>query len=108
MDYSVEEIQPNVWCVRVGTVTRIIRFRTDSMTFAPWDVTSAEGQVLWSAASLASAFRWIQARTGYPVEALFAQSLLERSTGMQPAANATPRADGAADGRHAVGDDLLS
>ena len=108
MDYSVEEIQPNVWCVRVGTVTRIIRFRTDSMTFAPWDVTSAEGQVLWSAASLASAFRWIQARTGYPVEALFAQSLLERSTGMQSAANAADRTDGAADGRHAVGDDLLS
>ena len=108
MDYSVEEIQPNVWCVRVGTVTRIIRFRTDSMTFAPWDVTSAEGQVLWSAASLASAFRWIQARTGYPVEALFAQSLLERSGVMQSAANSADRGDGVADGRHAVGDDLLS
>ena len=81
MDYSVEEIQPNVWRVSIGTITRIVRFRADDMTFAPWDVTSADGQTLWSAASLASAFRWIQARTGYPVEAMFAQALLERSTG---------------------------
>ncbi len=79
MDYSVDEISPNVWRVSIGTITRIIRFRSDDMTFAPWDVTSADGQTLWSASSLASAFRWIQARTGYPVEALFAQALLERS-----------------------------
>lgn len=78
MDYCVEEIKPNVWRVSIGTITRIIRFRSDDMTFAPWDVTSADGQTLWSASSLASAFRWIQARTGYPVEALFAQALLER------------------------------
>ncbi|HXY97386.1 MAG TPA: hypothetical protein VEH00_10470 [Steroidobacteraceae bacterium] len=83
MDYSVEEIQPNVWRVSIGTVTRIVRFRSDDMTFAPWDVTSADGQTLWSASSLASAFRWIQARTGYPVEALFAQALLERSADSQ-------------------------
>ena len=79
MDYSVEEIQPNVWRVSIGTITRLVRFRSDAMTFAPWDVTSADGQTLWSASSLASAFRWIQARTGYPVEALFAQALLENS-----------------------------
>jgi hypothetical protein len=79
MDYRVEEIHPNVWRVSIGTITRIIRFRSDDMTFAPWDVTSADGQTLWSASSLASAFRWIQARTGYPVEALFAQALLEHS-----------------------------
>ena len=84
MDYSVEEIQPNVWRVSIGTVTRIVRFRSDDMTFAPWDVISAEGQTLWSASSLASAFRWIQARTGYPVEALFAQALLERSADPEP------------------------
>lgn len=78
MDYSVDEISPNVWRVSIGTVTRIVRFRSDDMTFAPWDVTSADGQTLWSASSLASAFRWIQARTGYPVEALFAQALIER------------------------------
>ena len=84
MDYSVEEIQPNVWRVSIGTVTRVVRFRSDDMTFAPWDVTSADGQTLWSASSLASAFRWIQARTGYPVEALFAQALLERSVGPEP------------------------
>lgn len=77
MDYSVEEIHPNVWRVSIGTITRIVRFRSDDMTFAPWDVTSADGQTLWSASSLASAFRWIQARTGYPAEALFAQALLE-------------------------------
>lgn len=109
MDYSVEEIQPNVWCVRVGTVTRLIRFRSESMTFAPWDVTSAEGQVLWSAASLASAFRWIQARTGYPVEALFAQALLERSGAAQSApANVSDASNASADPRQAVGEDLLS
>ncbi len=84
MDYSVEEIQPNVWRVSIGTVTRIVRFRSDDMTFAPWDVTSADGQTLWSASSLASAFRWIQARTGYPVEALFAQALLEGSADAEP------------------------
>jgi hypothetical protein len=79
MDYSVEEIHPNVWRVSIGTITRVIRFRSDDMTFAPWDVTAADGQTLWSASSLASAFRWIQARTGYPVEALFAQALLEHA-----------------------------
>jgi hypothetical protein len=84
MDYSVEEIQPNVWRVNIGSVTRIVRYRSDNLTFAPWDVTSADGQTLWSASSLASAFRWIQARTGYPVEALFAQALLERSAGTEP------------------------
>ena len=93
MDYSVEEIQPNVWRVSVGTITRIIRFRSDDMTFAPWDVTTADGQTLWSASSLASAFRWIQARTGYPVEALFAQALLEHSA--SPALGAAKDSDGA-------------
>ena len=57
------------------------------MTFAPWDVTSAEGRTLWSTSSLESAFRWIQARTGQPVEALFAQALLEHSV-----RNGTPEA----------------
>jgi hypothetical protein len=77
MDYSVEEIQPNVWRVNIEGIVRVIRYRKGNMTFAPWDVTSAEGRTLWSAPSLESAFRWIQARTGQPVEALFAQALLE-------------------------------
>jgi hypothetical protein len=79
MDRSVEEIQPNVWRVNVGGIVRVVRYRKGNMTFAPWDVTSAEGRTLWSAPSLESAFRWIQARTGQPVEALFAQALLEHS-----------------------------
>jgi hypothetical protein len=79
MDYSVEEIQPNVWRVRIEGITRIIRYRNGNMTFAPWDVSTAEGRTLWSAASLESAFRWIQARTGQPVEALFTQALLEHT-----------------------------
>jgi len=85
MDYSVEEIQPNVWRLQIASITRIIRYRADSKTFAPWDITTAEGQTLWSASSLESAFRWIQARTGYPAEPLFAQALLERgsSTGSE-------------------------
>ena len=101
MDYSVEEIQPNVLCVRMGTITRFVRFRSDSMTFAPWDVTSAEGQTLWSAATLASAFRWIQARTGYPVEALFTQALLERNAGPESLADESARIGV---GRQAVGE----
>lgn len=84
MDYSVEEIEPNVWRVRIASITRIVRYRADSMTFAPWVVTSADGQVLWSATTLDSAFRWIQARTGYPAEALFAQALLEGSARTEP------------------------
>ena len=79
MDYSVEEIQPDVWRVNIEGIVRIIRYRKGNMTFAPWDVTSADGRTLWSASSLESAFRWIQARTGQPVEALFAQALLEYS-----------------------------
>jgi len=79
MDDSVEELEPDMWRVHIGGITRIIRYRRDSKTFAPWDVTSAEGRSLWSAASLESAFRWIQARTGYPAEALFTQALLEHS-----------------------------
>jgi hypothetical protein len=104
MDYSVEEIQPNVWRVNIGSVTRIVRYRSDNMTFAPWDVTSAEGQTLWSASSLASAFRWIQARTGYPVEAMFAQALLERGTGTDPAYTQKPEdSAGAGENHKAIG-----
>jgi hypothetical protein len=79
MDCCVEEIEPNAWRVRIESITRVVRYRSDSQTFAPWEISSADGHVLWSAASLESAFRWIQARTGYPAEALFAQALLERS-----------------------------
>ena len=104
MDYSVEETHPNVWRVSVGTITRIIRFRSDDMTFAPWDVTTADGQTLWSASSLASAFRWIQARTGYPVEALFAQALLQHSANPQLApAKDSDGSSGLAESRRALG-----
>ena len=87
MDYSVEEIQPNVWRVSIEGIVRVVRYRKGNMTFAPWDVTSADGRTLWSTSSLESAFRWIQARTGQPVEALFAQALLEHNarTGSSPA-----------------------
>ncbi len=104
MDYSVEEIQPNVWRVSVASITRIVRYRSDSRTFAPWDVTSADGQVLWSAESLESAFRWIQARTGYPAEALFAQALLQGSAATEPAAaKPSDESTGAGAGRQALG-----
>jgi len=89
MGYSVEEIQPNVWRVNIEGIVRVVRYRKGNMTFAPWDVTSAEGRTLWSAPSLESALRWIQARTGQPVEALFAQALLEHSarSGSSPPAS---------------------
>ena len=104
MDHSVVEIQPNVWRVSIASITRIVRYRTDSWTFAPWEVASAEGQVLWSAASLESALRWIEAHTGYPIEALFAQALLERtgsSERVDAKASEEPTASG--DDRDAAG-----
>jgi hypothetical protein len=91
MDYCVEEIQPNVWRVNIEGIIRIVRYRKGNMTFAPWDVTSAEGRTLWSASSLESAFRWIQARTGQPVEALFAQALLEHSARSGSSAGPVPQ-----------------
>ena len=104
MDYSVEEIEPNVWRVSIASITRIVRFRSDSRTFAPWDVTSADGQTLWSAATLESAFRWIQAHTGYPAEALFAQALLERSTGTESTrAKASDESTATRENRQALG-----
>lgn len=104
MDSSVEEIQPNVWRVSIASITRIVRYRSDSRTFAPWDITSADGQVLWSAESLESAFRWIQARTGYPAEALFAQALLQGSAGAEPARAAVPdESTKTGEDRHALG-----
>ncbi|MBV8306201.1 MAG: hypothetical protein JO274_01860 [Gammaproteobacteria bacterium] len=99
MDYSVEEIQPNVWRVSIEGIPRIIRYRPGNMTFAPWDVTSAEGRTLWSAASLESAFRWIQARTGQPVEALFAQALLEHAARNDSAEASKPEAASQAEAR---------
>ena len=77
--YSVEKVQTNAWYVHAGGITRVVRYRHVHLTFAPWEVTSAEGRRLWSAATLESAFRWIQARTGQPVTALLAQALLKNS-----------------------------
>jgi hypothetical protein len=90
MDYIVEEIQQDVWRVSIAGITRIVRYRRDTRAFTPWDVTSADGHKLWSAASLESALRWIQARTGQPVEALFAQTLLERSAHAEGSAVQVP------------------
>jgi hypothetical protein len=84
MDYRVEEIQPDVWRVEVAGTIRIIRRAPDSRTFMPWDIFSGVGQRLWSAPSLDSAFRWVQARTGLPTEALFTEGLLEQ-TASRPA-----------------------
>jgi hypothetical protein len=68
-----------VWRVEVGGTTRIIRRIHDSRTFAPWDIFSGEGHRLWASPTLESAFRWIQARTGLPTEALLAEGLLEQT-----------------------------
>jgi hypothetical protein len=104
MDYSIKQTQRNVWRVSIASITRIVRYRSDSMTFAPWEVMSAEGQVLWCAESLESAFRWIQARTGYPAEALFTQALLEASVGGDlTRAKVSEESTGTVEGRHALG-----
>jgi hypothetical protein len=76
MDFAVKEIAPQVWRVDIAGAARIIRYRPDSMTFAPWDICTAEGRRLWAAPSLESAFRWIEARAGLPSEVLLAEGLL--------------------------------
>ena len=78
MDYAVREISPQEWRVEIAGAVRIIRYRPDSMTFAPWDICNAEGRRLFAARSLESAFRWIEARTGHPAETLLADGLLEQ------------------------------
>ena len=80
VDYRVEEIQPDVWRVDVAGTIRIIRRVLDSRTFMPWDISTGDGHRLWAASSLDSAFRWIQARTGLPTEALLAEGLLEQTS----------------------------
>lgn len=79
MDYAVEEIEPDVWRVDVAGTIRIVRYRRDIRTFAPWDICTAEGRSLWASPSLESAFRWIQARTGHPTEALLVEGLLQQT-----------------------------
>ena len=92
MDYAVEEIEPDVWRVDVAGTTRIIRYRRDIRTFAPWDICTAEGRRLWGSPSLESAFRWIQARTGLPTEALLVEGLLEQTASNKALEN--PQASG--------------
>jgi hypothetical protein len=79
MDYAVKEIAPQVWRLDIAGAVRIIRYRSDGMTFAPWDICTAEGRRLWASTSLESAFRWIEARTGHPAVALLAAGLLEQT-----------------------------
>src|SRR4029077_11027781 len=79
MDYAVKEIAPQVWRVDIAGAIRIIRYRPNHLTFAPWDICTAEGRRLWASASLESAFRWIEARTGHPAQALLVEGLLEQS-----------------------------
>jgi hypothetical protein len=84
MDYHIEEIAPDVWHVEIAGTTRIVRRSHDTRTFAPWDISTADGHRLWASPTLESAFRWIQARTGHPTEALLAEGLLEH-TASRPA-----------------------
>jgi hypothetical protein len=79
MDYAVEETEPDVWRVHTAGAIRIVRFRRDLRTFAPWDICTADGRKLWASPSLESAVRWIQARTGHPTEALLVAGVLERT-----------------------------
>jgi hypothetical protein len=79
MDYAIEEIAPDVWRVDIAGTTRIVRYRPDLQTFAPWDICTADGRRLWGSPSLESAFRWIQARTGHPTEGILVEGLLEQT-----------------------------
>ena len=80
MDYAVEEIQPDHWRVQVAGTVRLIRYRRDIRTFAPWDICTEDGRRLWGSPTLESAFRWIQARTGQPTEGMLVEGLLEWSS----------------------------
>jgi hypothetical protein len=88
MDYAVEEIEPDVWRVDVAGTTRIVRYRRDIKTFAPWDICTADGRRLWGSPTLESAFRWIQARTGLPAEAVLVEGLLEQTASNKAFASA--------------------
>jgi len=59
MDCNVERIEPKAWRVTCGQVTRIVRYRDDIKTFAPWDVTTVDGRRVWAAFNLESACRWV-------------------------------------------------
>jgi hypothetical protein len=79
MEYAMKQIAPDVWRVDIAGAVRIIRYRLDSRTFAPWDICTTDGRRLWASDSLESAFRWIEARTGHPAEALLTAWLLEQT-----------------------------
>ena len=59
MACNVEKIEPNAWLVTCGQLSRIVRYRADDRTFAPWDVTTLDGRRVWAAFSLESACRWV-------------------------------------------------
>lgn len=68
MAFNIERLEPYAWLIRAGEMVRIVRYRSDLETFAPWDVTTADGKRLWAAFSFESAVRWIsRAREGAPV-----------------------------------------
>jgi len=95
MEYDIKQIAPDVWRVDVAGAVRIIRYRLDSRTFAPWDICAADGRRLWASDSLESAFRWIEARTGHPAEALLAAWLLEQT--VSNSSLETPKASASAE-----------
>jgi hypothetical protein len=92
MDYAIEEIEPDVWRVHIAGTTRIVRYRRDLQTFAPWDICTADGRRLWGSPSLESAFRWIQARTGHPTEGILVEGLLEQTGTHRTLVQAAPPA----------------
>jgi hypothetical protein len=93
MDYTVKEIAHELWRVDIAGAVRIIRYRPDSITLAPWDICTAEGRRLWASPTLESAFRWIEARAGLPADTLLAEGLLE-----QTASNRALETSSASDG----------
>ncbi len=59
MNCTLEKIEPQAWRVTCGPLTRIVRYRGDLKTFAPWDVTTVDGRRVWAAFNLESACRWV-------------------------------------------------
>jgi hypothetical protein len=64
MPFNVEQLERYAWCIRAGELMRTVRYWTGLETFAPWDVMTAGGGLIWAAFSFESAIRWINGGCG--------------------------------------------
>ena len=58
--FVVQWIETDLWNIRLGEVQRVVRYRRDPHSFAPWDIMTMDGRHVGSAFSFGSALRWMQ------------------------------------------------